>query len=101
MIRKSPRIEVKIPIVVSGFDEKGEFFEEKTQMYSLSKFGAGVFLKNKIGIGKELAFIALPRGARFKAKVVWSNGVKTGVEFLEGVNHPWRTYFPEPTQSWA
>jgi hypothetical protein len=43
VLRRSPRAMVKIPVVIQGVDKKGNEFEEETETFVVSKYGARVF----------------------------------------------------------
>jgi len=42
-IRHIPRALVSIPVVIKGTDKKGYAFEEETQTFQVSKYGARIF----------------------------------------------------------
>ena len=48
VLRRSPRAMVKIPVVLRGIDKHGYEFEEETETFVVSKFGARVFTVHEL-----------------------------------------------------
>ena len=43
VLRRSPRAMVRIPVVIRGIDKNGYEFEEETETFVVSKYGARIF----------------------------------------------------------
>jgi hypothetical protein len=43
VLRRSPRAMVKIPVVIKGVDKNGNPFEQETETFVVSRFGARIF----------------------------------------------------------
>ena len=65
VLRRSPRAMVKIPVVIKGVDRHGYSFEEETETFVVSKFGARVFTVHELA---EDAVLEL----RLKSSAEWS-----------------------------
>jgi len=65
VLRRSPRAMVKIPVVLKGVDKHGYEFEEETETFVVSKFGARVFTIHELA---EDAVLEL----RLKSSDEWS-----------------------------
>jgi len=48
VLRRSPRAMVKIPVIIKGVDKHGYEFEEETETFVVSKFGARVFTVHEL-----------------------------------------------------
>ena len=65
VLRRSPRAMVKIPVIIRGVDKHGYEFEEETETFVVSKFGARVFTVHELA---EDAVLEL----RLKSSEEWS-----------------------------
>ncbi len=65
VLRRSPRAMVKIPVIIRGIDKHGYEFEEETETFVVSKFGARVFTVHELA---EDAVLEL----RLKSSEEWS-----------------------------
>ena len=99
VLRRSPRAMVKIPIVIKGVDVHGYEFEEETETFVVSKFGARIFSVHELAEDAilELRLKSSDEWSRFR--VVWLGRQEedslghVGVEFIQttnffGVNFP-------------
>ena len=59
VLRRSPRAMVKIPVVIKGVDKHGYEFEEETETYVVSKYGARVSSVHEIEVDDILQFRAI------------------------------------------
>jgi hypothetical protein len=50
VLRRSPRAMVKIPVIIRGTDKHGYEFEEETETFVVSKFGARVFTVHELAL---------------------------------------------------
>ena len=66
LLRRSPRAMVKIPVVIKGVDKNGYEFEEETETFVVSKFGARIFSVHEV---EEDSVLQL----RLKASDEWSD----------------------------
>ena len=69
--RRSTRVPIAIPVMLSGQDASGKNFQESTRTLVINKQGAKVLTKNKLALGAELAVENRALGHITKANVVW------------------------------
>ena len=65
VLRRSPRAMVKIPVIIKGVDKHGYEFEEETETFVVSKFGARVFTVHELADDAVLEL-------RLKSSEEWS-----------------------------
>ena len=65
VLRRSPRAMVRIPVVIKGVDKNGYEFEEETETFVVSKYGARIFTVHEL---EEEAVLEL----RLKSSDRWS-----------------------------
>ena len=70
--RVSKRINLKIPVDVSGQDEQGTQFQSRAEIINASSKGGCLILDRDIKRGQKLK-ITSPKGMLFRARVCWSN----------------------------
>lgn len=92
VLRRSPRAMVKLPIVIRGIDKHGYEFEEETETFMVSKYGARIFTVHEL---EENAVLKLrlknsEHWTDFRVAWVGSEEAKSaghiGVEFLQATN---------------
>lgn len=95
--RKEYRLDIRIPIVISGIDSKKlERFELKTVTKNVTRYGACFELsKGLVRVGSSLT-LALGRKFEAKCRVIWvgeggNNLDSLGVEFIS-VTGKWVLY---------
>lgn len=66
VLRRSPRAMVRIPVVIKGVDKNGYEFEEETETYVVSKYGARVYSVHEL---EEDSILQL----RLKSSERWSD----------------------------
>ena len=66
VLRRSPRAMVKVPVVIRGVDKNGYEFEEETETFVVSKYGARVFSVHEL---EEDAVLKV----RLRASDQWSD----------------------------
>ena len=104
VLRRSPRAMVKIPIVIRGVDKHGHSFEEETETFMVSKYGARISTAHEL---EEEAILQLRlQGAEHWTdfRVAWVGSVEAklaghiGVEFIQTTN-----FFgiPFPQEDWG
>jgi len=89
VLRRSPRAMVKIPVIIKGVDKHGYEFEEETETFVVSKFGARVFTVHELADDAilELRLKSSEEWSQFR--VVWLGRQEDdslghiGVEFIQ------------------
>ena len=66
VLRRSPRAMVRIPVVIRGIDQNGYEFEEETETFVVSKYGARIFSVHELGEDSILQ-------VRIKSSEHWSD----------------------------
>lgn len=101
-LRRSTRVQARIPVVLSGTLPDGRAFTEETYILTLSKFGARVKTKHPLKVGMQV-LVQPKRSVEEKGtpfRVVWSGREGTsregevGLEYVE-VSNPFGVTFPE------
>lgn len=97
--RRSLRLNLEIPLEVSGRLGPQESFLEATRSTSVSLHGARVRLQRDLEIGQRLELRNLRNSKETQARVVWRSGPDDqgffayGVEFLDSVADFWDVDF--------
>jgi PilZ domain len=99
-LRRSVRVQVRVPVIVSGTFPGGSPFRQEAQIVTVSKYGAKVRTSLPLDVGTELKI--QPRGKREggKFKVVWvgredsPRAGEIGVEYIQ-VSNLLGVTFPE------
>ena len=92
VLRRSPRAMVKIPVVIKGVDKQGYEFEEETETYVVSKYGARVSSVHQIEVDDILQLRLRDSQDWSDFRVVWigHEGDDTlggvGIEFIQATN---------------
>jgi PilZ domain-containing protein len=91
VLRRSPRAMVKVPVVIKGVDKQGYEFEEETETYVVSKYGARVFSIHELDVDDVLRLRLRDSQDWSDFRVVWvgkegdtAGGV--GIEFIQATN---------------
>jgi hypothetical protein len=92
VLRRSPRAMVKIPVIIKGVDKHGYEFEEETETFVVSKFGARVFTVHELAADAvlELRLKSSDEWSRFR--IVWLGRQEddslghVGLEFIQTTN---------------
>lgn len=87
-IRRSGRVNLEIPIQVSGRDRDGKVFSEETKTLVVSLLGAKIFLSASVSPDVHLSVRNLKRGNEGLGRIVWRrdlvpSGYHVGIEFLD------------------
>ena len=98
--RRSTRVPIAIPIMLSGQDTSGENFQESTRTLVINKQGAKVLTKFKLALGAELAVENRALGHTTLANVVWlgkppgpNEPAELGIQLVKAENF-WGIDFP-------
>jgi len=92
VLRRSPRAMVKIPVVIKGIDKHGYEFEEETETYVVSKYGARVSSVHEVEADDILQLRLRNSQDWSDFRVVWigNEGDDTlggvGIEFMHATN---------------
>jgi len=92
VLRRSPRAMVKVPVVIRGVDKHGFEFEEETETYVVSKYGARVSSVHEVEVDDVLKLRLRDSQEWSDFRVVWigteeegsAGGV--GIEFIQATN---------------
>jgi len=92
VLRRSPRAMVKIPVIIKGVDKHGYEFEEETETFVVSKFGARVLPVHELAADAvlELRLKSSDEWSRFR--IVWLGRQEddslghVGLEFIQTTN---------------
>ena len=98
-IRRSGRVNLEIPIQVSGRDRDGKAFSEETKTLVVSLLGAKILLSANVTPDVNLNVRHLKRGNEGLARIVWRrdlvpSGNHVGIEFLDTDANFWDIEFP-------
>ena len=98
--RRSTRVAIAIPVMLSGQDTSGENFQESTRTLVINKQGAKVLTKYKLALGAELAVENRALSRTTLANVVWLGNppgpnelAELGIRLVKAENF-WGIYFP-------
>lgn len=90
-MRRSTRIQVRIPVVVTGRLRNGETFTEETYVVTVSKFGARLKCSYALTPGMEIT--VKPKAGNEDAlfRVVWAGGRsgnsgEVGIQYVKQAN---------------
>lgn len=98
--RRSTRLSISIPVVISGDDAAGKSFTETVRTLIVNKHGGKIATAHRVNKGTELTIENRALGVVAKATVVWMGGKHEepdvhhlGVQLLEAQN-VWGIVFP-------
>ena len=90
-MRRSTRIQVRIPVVVTGTLPTGESFTEETYVVTVSKYGARLKCSYALAAGMEIT--VKPKAGNEDAlfRVVWAGGRsgnsgEVGIQYVKRAN---------------
>ena len=92
VLRRSPRAMVKIPVIIKGVDKHGYEFEEETETFVVSKFGARVFTVHELVADAVLELRLKSSDEWSQFRIVWlgrqeDNSLgQIGLEFIQTTN---------------
>jgi hypothetical protein len=89
VLRRSPRAMVRIPVVIKGIDKHGYEFEEETETFVVSKYGARVFSVHELE-EESILQVRLRSSERWSDfRIVWIGTEEdnslghVGIEFIQ------------------
>ncbi len=96
--RRSDRVSITFPVEITGTDEAGEVFCEKTCTTSVSRYGCGVKLPRAVGFNEELRVRRLDNGNWETGRVVGRMGAPSnqplcGIEIVHVCDDFWGIRF--------
>lgn len=102
--RRSDRISVELPIVISGVDVLGEDFVESARTIVIARYGAKILCKRKLAPELEFSIRCLMTREESEARVVGQvregpEGIYYGIELLQQEVDLWGVEFPPIEQS--
>jgi hypothetical protein len=102
--RRSDRITVHLPIVISGVDVLGETFVESARTIVIARYGAKILCQRKLAPQLEITLHCLMTNEDALARVVGrvsedSTGTYYGLELLDPDANIWGVEFPPIEQS--
>jgi hypothetical protein len=102
--RQSQRILMQVPVRVSGYNDVGSSFEEKTNTASISPHGTLILLSTQVNTGQRLVLSNLQTKAVIECVVVYKGGrhgdsFEVGVQFALPNSTFWGATFPPPDWS--
>ena len=92
MLRRSARVQVRIPVTISGTLADGNSFTEETYVLSVSKFGAKLKTQHELEPGTEIRVKPRMRTEGAPFQVVWTGRVGTlraceiGIQYVKVSN---------------
>ncbi len=88
VLRRSPRAMVKIPVVIKGIDKHGYEFEEETETYVVSKYGARIHTAHELKTDAALKLRLKNSEEWTDFRVAWIDDAAQhiGLEFLQSTN---------------
>jgi hypothetical protein len=96
--RRSQRILLCVPIMVSGQRSNGTSFSEQTKTQVVNAHGALILLREKVAVGQKLRIQNLGTSEELACTVTdidsGSEAPQIGVGFAQPCAHFWRVSFP-------
>ena len=97
--RRNQRILMQVPVGVSGYDEIGSSFKEKTHTISVSPRGALILLSTPVRMGQRLVLSNIQTKSMIECAVVYKGGrqgdrIEVGVHFWVPNPAFWGVAFP-------
>jgi PilZ domain len=104
--RRSDRVPLELPIVVTGTDAMGAGFLEQTRTIMLGRHGAKILITRKLAPDQEINIRCLKTARETDARIVGQLGTEGdgylyGVELLESEANIWDIDFPEISEAEA
>jgi len=91
-LRRSSRVQLKIPVAISGTLPNGKPFSEDTYALCVSKFGAKVKTAHRLQPGTQISVRPRNLSTGVRSRVVWigqegsPRAGEMGIEYLEVTN---------------
>lgn len=71
-MRRSSRLNLRIPVVISGTNSEGDSFREETYVVCVSKYGARLATQHSLEPGTEIKLQPKGRNQSAAFRVVWT-----------------------------
>jgi hypothetical protein len=102
--RRSDRISVQLPIIISGVDVLGENFAESARTVVIARYGAKILCQRKLTPQLEITIRCLMTDEDSDARIVGrvregDEGIYYGIELLEPDVNLWGVVFPPIEES--
>lgn len=91
-LRRSARINIRVPVTVSGALPDGKAFTEETYILTVSKYGARMKTQHPLKVGAEVSVKPLQGRESARFRVVWTGREGTprqgevGIEYVQVSN---------------
>ncbi len=91
-LRRSSRLRLRVPVIVSGISPDGSPFDEETYLLNIGKYGAAFKTRLPLELGTHLRVRPKNRRDAGLIRVVWKGeqgspwAEEVGVEYVEGSN---------------
>lgn len=69
--RRSKRLSLSIPVVISGVDAEGNHFSESVRTVVVNNHGGRIATTHRMTLGAEISIVNAVVGMKAKASVVW------------------------------
>ena len=97
--RRSDRVAVQMPLVMSGVDVLGETFTEPAQTIVIARYGAKILCRRKLAPQLEISLRSLMTNEEADARVVGcvlddAKGMQYGIELIDPEANIWGVEFP-------
>lgn len=102
--RRSQRVLLSVPVIVSGKRENGSSFSERTRTLVVNVHGALLLLGEPVAVGQALSITNVATGEALTCTVKDTNPgqhevPEIGIEFSQPSARFWRVSFPPPEWS--
>ena len=99
--RRSQRVLLSVPVIVSGKRENGSSFSERTRTLVVNVHGALLLLREPVAVGQALSITNVATGEAQACTVKDTNPgqhelPEIGIEFSQPSARFWRVSFPPP-----
>lgn len=97
--RRSMRVLLSVPIVVSGKDKEGKDFSEDTRTLVVNAHGALISLTTPVVAGQQITVANKATRSSLECRVVYlgnsqDNKTQMGIEFIKASSTFWQIDFP-------
>ena len=98
--RRSQRITVRVPVVVSGSVAETRLVVEHTHTIAVNRHGGLIFLRADTAVGQKILLTNTATHQSKECRVVYlgpiqSNKRQVGIEFAEAETEFWESTFPQ------
>jgi hypothetical protein len=97
-LRRSSRVFTRIPVRVTGRDDRGKKFHENSQTIVINAHGALLYIHEDLEMGADIVLVNPVTEEEQECRVVYlgdtsEKGTRIGVEFLSAAPHFWGVEF--------